>query len=521
MGGKLQAAALLIVMTSFVACGGGGHSTSNAVPALPNNPSTLSVIPQVTSAGGVASLTLTAALDSSGRPAFFWQGSEIAPTIYVNPGDQIHLHYQNNLPYTCGLGLVSDTNLHFHGLTTSPQQPGDEVIATNAAPGSSYDYVVTIDPGQPPGLYWYHPHPHGLTNWEIGNGMAGAIVVQGIADEIPSLAGLRERVIVLRDLPYDPSVAAAETASAFQRRARISAFRSAQDEDGGSSGGGDPCSAETDKKPTINGVPTATIGIQPGERQLWRVLNASGVRHFDLTIPGQQLQLVAQDGVPIGDYSGAPSSLTVNDVVIPPAGRAEFVVTGPTAPVPLISNCYNSGPIGDPNPQVVLGELVNDDGISPTARVVKATGRVHPTAYRIPPPPPSQHRYVHFQEDSSGNFYINGLSYNPSGPSMYTVQTGTTEEWTVENDTDEVHAFHTHQVHFVVEAVNGVQNSTPHWLDTFDLPPQAHTPQGAAQPSTVKLLVDFRDSVIRGTFLFHCHITDHEDGGMMAKITAQ
>lgn len=517
----MRAAALVITMVSIAACGGGGHASSSAVPVSASNPSTLQVYPSVVSSGGVASLTLTAALDSSGRPAFYWQGSEVAPTIYVNPGDQIHLHYVNNLPYTCGLGLVSDTNLHFHGLTTSPQQPGDEVIATNAAPGSSYDYVVTIDPDQPPGLYWYHPHPHGLSNWEIDNGMAGALVVQGIASEIPSLAGLRERVIVLRDPPNDPSVAAAETASAFRRRARIAAFRSAQDEDGGGSGGGAPCQAETDATPTINGVPTATIGIEPGERQLWRVLNASGHRHFDLAIPGQQLQLVAQDGVPIGDYAGAPTSLTVNDVVIPPAGRAEFVVTGPDAPAPLISNCYNSGPIGDPDPQVVLGELVNDNGISSTAHVASTARRVQPMRYRVAPPPAAQHRYVHFQEDSSGNFYINGLSYSPSAPSMYTVQTGTTEEWTVENDTDEVHAFHTHQVHFIVEAVNGVQNPTPHWMDTFDLPPQSHAPQGAATPSTVTLLVDFRDSVIRGTFLFHCHITDHEDAGMMAKITAQ
>ncbi|MGH7716952.1 MAG: multicopper oxidase domain-containing protein, partial [Vulcanimicrobiaceae bacterium] len=182
-----------------------GPSTLNA-PVLPR-------IPEVRSQGGVAALTLRAALDSKGRPAFFWHGREIAPTIRVRPGDVIRVHYINALPEFCGLGMVSDSNLHFHGLTTSPQPPGDDVITTMVAPSRTFDYVVRVGRDQPPGLYWYHPHPHGLSNWELGNGMAGAIVVEGIADEDPSLAGLRERVIVLRDMPHDPSLGSAESIS--------------------------------------------------------------------------------------------------------------------------------------------------------------------------------------------------------------------------------------------------------------------------------------------------------------------
>lgn len=519
---------LVAALVLLAACGSGGSSAPGGVPSagLPNGASTLPVIPEVTSANGVAALTLTAALDSAGRPAFFWNGSEAAPTIRVHPGDQIQLRYQNNLPETCGLGLESDTNLHFHGLTTSPTQPGDEVITTNAAPGASFNYVVSIDSDQPPGLYWYHPHPHGLTNWELGNGMAGAIVVEGIADEIPSLAGMRERVIVLRDPPNDPSVGASEQAPQFakvQRLSRLSTLAATRTVSGATSSPSCPEAPETDNTPTINGVRTATIGIQPGERQLWRILNGSGNRHFDIAVPGAQMQLVAQDGVPLADYAGGMTTQTISDIVIPPAGRAEIIVTGPSQPEPLVSNCYDAGPAGDPNPQIVLGQLVNDGGVTQTARVRKPLGLRMKQAYRVAPPPPSAQRTVHFQEDPSGTqFFINGLQYDPSGPAAYTVTTGTTEEWTIENDTDEVHAFHTHQVHFVVEAVNGVPNAAPHWLDTVDIPPQAHGSQGfAVTPSTVKILVDFRDPVIRGTFLFHCHLTEHEDAGMMAKVVAQ
>ncbi len=505
----------------LAACGGGGVSSSNnsvaAVPPLPTSASSLPIISEVASSNGVASLSLTAALDPAGRPAFFWQGNEVAPTIRLHPGDEIHLHYQNNLPQTCGLGLVSDTNLHFHGLTTAPTQPGDEVIATNAAPGSSFDYVVKINPDQPPGLYWYHAHPHGLTNWEVGNGMAGAIVVEGIADEIPSLAGLRERVIVLRDPPNDPSVAASETAPALAKARRVASLAATRSLTDSSSS----CPAETNATPSINSVRTATIGIQPGERQLWRIVNASGRRHFDLTIPGTQMQLVAQDGVPLLDYAGAQASQIVNDIVIPPAGRAELVVTGPAQPQPLVSNCYNAGAAGDPNPQIVLGQLVNDGGATQTAHVAKPLGLRMKLAYRVAPPPPAARRLIHFQEDSTGTqFFINNAAYDPSGAPAYTVQAGTTEEWTIENDTDEVHAFHIHQAHFIVESTNGFPNPTPHWLDTVDVPPQGHV-NGQSFPASVTLLIDFRDPVIRGTFLFHCHLTEHEDGGMMAKIAAQ
>ena len=513
------------VMFALVSCGGGGggsHPATSSTSAAPSNAATLPTIPEVDGQNGVASLTLTAQYDSNSRPSFFWNGSEVAPTIRVNPGDTIQLTYINNLPEFCGVGIVSNSNLHFHGLTTSPNQPGDEVILTNAAPGSSFTYTVKIDTDQPPGMYWYHPHPHGLTNWEIGNGMGGAIIIQGIADEIPSLAGLRERVIVLRDVFFDPSVSEALGDDVQRRQARILAYRHTLDDDGGGAGSTSLCQPEGDKAPTINGLPVAQIGIQPGEHQLWRVLNASGVRHFDLYIPGVQLQLVAQDGVPLQDYAGPgnSSSQMVNDIVIPPAGRAEFVVTGPSAPTPLISKCYDAGPIGDPNPQVMLGQLYNDYGATSTVHVAKPMGLRMRQAYRVAPPPPSAFRTVHLQEDSTA-FYINGAAYSPTAAPMYTVHIGTTEQWTIENDTDEVHAFHTHQVHFVVLSSNGIANPTPRWLDTVDVSAQTHGGSGAAIPTTVTLLVDFRDAVIAGTFLFHCHITDHEDGGMMAKLLAQ
>jgi FtsP/CotA-like multicopper oxidase with cupredoxin domain len=274
----------------------------------------------------------------------------------------------------------------------------------------------------------------------------------------------------------------------------------------------------------INGATMASVGIKPGETELFRVLNASGHRHFDLAVDGKQLQLVAQDGVPINTYPGAPTSIAVNDLVIPPAGRVEFLVTGSSAPAALISKCVQTGPAGDTSPQIALGVLTDDTNWPNAATATTLAKRVLKLAsvrfsqyYHSTMPAPAAQRLIHFSEDDNG-FYINGAQYDPTGPPMITAHSGTTEEWTLENDSQEIHDFHIHQTHFIVESVNGVAQPNPHWIDTVIIPPVGIGVAGQIIPSQVKVLIDFRDPTIKGTFLFHCHILDHEDGGMMAKI---
>ena len=526
----LRLSLTLGAMLALFACGGGGGTAGQATllpPVAPaaGMPPVLPVIPEVVSSNGVAELTLQAKFDGTGRPAFFYNGQEIAPTIRVNPGDTIKLHFQNSLPEFCAVGVVSNSNLHFHGLTSSPNAPADDVITTNAQPGAAVDYVVPINTDQPPGMYWYHPHPHGLSSWEVGNGMAGIIIVEGIANEVPATAGLRERDIVLQDVPNDASLASGES-SLFRRISgsrRATGVRGVLDEDSG----GNSCGPETDATPMINGVTRASIGIKPGETELFRVLNASGHRHFDLYLGGLTMTIVAEDGVPIDTYPGAPQTITATDVVIPPAGRVEFLVTSLGGQVPITSNCYHSGPAGDANPQVSLGILADDTNWPPAAQaqftdhVRRITSLQHSQFYRVPLPAPAAQRLVHFQEDDNG-FYINGQQYSPTAAPQIVASSGTVEEWTLENDTQEVHSFHIHQVHFVVESINGAPPpAAPHWVDTIDIQPEGVGVSGQLTPSLTKVLVDFRDPIVRGTFVYHCHILDHEDGGMMAKITVQ
>jgi FtsP/CotA-like multicopper oxidase with cupredoxin domain len=114
---------------------------------------------------------------------------------------------------------------------------------------------------------------------------------------------------------------------------------------------------------------------------------------------------------------------------------------------------------------------------------------------------------VTFTEDEHG-FYINGQKFEMDSPSMLTVDVGSLQHWRVVNATKEVHPFHIHQVHFLTYRVGKDSVKDPVWLDTVNVP----------YGSSVDLVMDFTDPIIRGVSLFHCHLLKHEDKGMMAKI---
>jgi FtsP/CotA-like multicopper oxidase with cupredoxin domain len=487
----------------------------------------------VASVDGVNHFSLTAIESDESIPVFDYKGGYVAPTIEVNPGDQLQVQFENGLaPRSAKMarGRFNETNLHFHGLTVSPEPPGDDSLDM-LRPRFSTEYIVDISPHQPPGLYWYHPHPHGESAWQVGNGMSGALIVGGIQNDVPAVAGLRERLLIVRQAvsenENDERAAAGRKFCGLKRM--TPAQRAAFLKRAGVASPLPKQSAELEETAlTINGLAAGSvqIGIARGERQLLRVLNATGSRNLDLSIGNQDLELVAQDGVPLADFPGGPQARKVRHIVIPPAGRAEFVVTGTGVPAVLRTSAYDTGPQGDKNPQANLATLVDDGGAKPRDRRLPQRDAHAPKApdvdyYRLALPAPSVERIVRLQEKADGtDFRINGASYDPSDKPMFVAKAGTIERWTLLNTTDEIHDFHVHQVHFVVESIDGVQvpAAERHWSDEVNVPYQHHHAAGASTPGTAVILVDLRDPVIRGTFLFHCHILDHEDGGMMAKM---
>jgi FtsP/CotA-like multicopper oxidase with cupredoxin domain len=134
----------------------------------------------------------------------------------------------------------------------------------------------------------------------------------------------------------------------------------------------------------------------------------------------------------------------------------------------------------------------------------------------ISPAEPAVRRTVTLTENATG-FFIDGRAFSMEASPAIVARSGTLEEWTIRNDTDEVHDFHIHQVHFLVESLDGARVKPRTWRDTVLVPAQ-HNAGGRRISGTARILVDFRNPAIRGTFVFHCHMLDHEDGGMMATI---
>ena len=130
------------------------------------------------------------------------------------PGDVLSITYVNDLPAksteTCAVNPCMDmTNLHFHGLSVSPEAPQDDVLTMLAKPGEVLHYSVEIPRDHPPGLFWYHTHPHGESHRQALDGMSGAIVIEGMERYAPEVGRLRERVIVVRgrSIEHDPNAA--------------------------------------------------------------------------------------------------------------------------------------------------------------------------------------------------------------------------------------------------------------------------------------------------------------------------
>jgi suppressor of ftsI len=435
--------------------------------------------------------------------------------VRVRPGDTLEIALHNGL--TVARYTANAVNLHFHGLEVSPAQPGDDVLMTLAKPGETLHYVVRVPSTQQPGLYWYHSHSHGETYWQITSGLSGGLIVDGPQRGDGGTAAVRGRTLIVRDVQDTPDIMAipwyARKMTLARARGAAPSFTAHIDPDDNTASS-DPCLPEVGLHLTVNGGTAPVIPIATGERQLLRVVNAAAGRVLDLEVDNGDIGIVALDGYALSAYAGSPAIAWVRHVVIPPAGRAAFVVTGQAGPATLRSRCYDSGTAGDRDPEAVLATLQPGDE-APGAADTEAVDATTPAARTAGAPPGAAvaHHTIRLSEDAQG-FYVNGRAFRMDAPPAIVARSGTLEEWTILNETDEIHAFHVHQVHFVVESIDGEPVSPRAWRDTVLVPVR----RGAARPGSVKVLVDFRSPIVRGTFVFHCHMLDHEDGGMMAKI---
>jgi FtsP/CotA-like multicopper oxidase with cupredoxin domain len=371
-----------------------------------------------------------------------------------------------------------------------------------------------------------------LAERDLLGGATGALIVDGIENVQPAVAGLRERLLVIRDqpqvqgLPEGPGNCGVDVP--FQD---ISVNYVPVDSN-----------ATFNAQNKLKGITftPAVLAMEPGETQFWRVVNSSADTILDLQVlydgEPQTLQIVGIDAVPVNSQEGTqPGQLIpVQRFRLPVASRVEFLIRAPGPNVKvarLVTNNINTGPQGDCDPtrpifDIRLGSDIegSDDHLGPSTGFSTAHqrfGNIDNTAI-------STTRTFQFSEVQPTQFFITELGKTPVvfdnnlPPAVVTTQ-GSVEKWIIQNIAQENHEFHMHQIHFKVlsqdnfeanggepaPAINGQfldMVEVPFWVGTKNVP----IPQ-------VQLLMDFRGMDI-GTFVYHCHILSHEDLGMMATI---
>jgi FtsP/CotA-like multicopper oxidase with cupredoxin domain len=513
--------------------------------------------------------------DAQGRTRYCYldmDGNQ-APTLRVNPGDWLILSLKNEAGLTplskvqtkqaahsmhSTKGLPNDaerarpsngcaggpmqpasTNLHFHGLTVPSVCHQDDVLHTLIQPGDEpFEYRFQIPQDEPPGLYWYHPHVHGSTKAQVLGGASGALIVEGIERAQPDLAGLPERVLVIRDQPLlNPSASPSTDASAALPPVVLD-----RDGDVMNTGTGTGKPAED---LSLNFIPVpypdyppAVITVKPGERQLWRVLNASAITYLNLQVlfngVAQAVGVVALDGVPISE-NGLPGNRMIwqNHLGVSPGGRTEFVLKAPPADTQasLVTRSVNTGSGGENDPTRPIATIVaRSDAPEPRSKLSESPVPLPParTAW-IGKVTPVRTRKLYFSEtlqdpqdpNSPTTFYltVDGQAPKPFDPSSgipdIVTHQGDVEDWIIENRSVELHAFHIHQVHFMLLEWFGLPVNEPFLRDTVNVP--FWDGKNAVYPR-IKLRMDFRDPNAIGLFPYHCHLLEHEDAGMMGLI---
>jgi FtsP/CotA-like multicopper oxidase with cupredoxin domain len=484
------------------------------------------------------------------------------PTLHVNPGDTLKITVTNNTPpqqfgetFTapnCGDHTVQFTppangiasvgasvNIHYHGTNVTPQCGGDNVTRTliNPGPEHTFQYSFTFPTDEPPGLYWYHPHVHGLAERDLLGGATGALVVDGIQNVQPAVRGLRQRIMVIRDQPQVQGAAEGPGNCGvdvpFQD---ISVNYVPIDSH-----------ATFDSQGTLTGITftPAVFSMMTGETQFWRVTNSTADTILDLQvlydgIP-QTLQIVGIDAVPVNSQDGTQPGMLipVTRYRLPVAGRVEFIVKGPASTVKLaqlVTNNINTGPQGDCDPARPIFNIVtrntntfasaSDDYVGTYTGLTMSDQRFGGLRSQ----PVSARRTFQFSEIQPTQFFITQVSagqqptlFDSNNPPAVVTTQGSVEKWIIQNVAGENHEFHQHQVHFLVQSqdnfeVNGSTQApaiTGQFADMIEVPFWSGN-KNVPFPQ-VQLLMDFRGMDI-GDFVYHCHILSHEDLGMMAII---
>jgi suppressor of ftsI len=439
------------------------------------------------------------------------------PTLLARRGGTVNITLHNELQVYDGIESAEDckykdtkdqvTNFHFHGLRVTPETrkiDGVTVVGDNVLidllPNRKTRIEFEIPRDHEQGTFWYHAHRHGCTDDQVSRGLAGLLFIGDSRTALPQrFHRIQTRDLMLQDLQV------------------------VKGDDGGYAI--DPGHFWHD--PTnrlVNGLAQPNMTIAPGETQLWRIANASAGVWFNLALLNAPKEapdgdpndpagftVVAEDGNTLED------SREVSSYVLGPGDRVDVLVTGSmhgekrtlatlqyvqgeatTFPQEMLATLSPT----DDEPQTPLGEPGRLKRLPPLA---KERGPNREFTFFLGKPGLAS-------RPDKPAFTINGQTFSHDSPAQATPTVGTTERWTVKNASDQAHPFHIHQGDFRVRSVNGKPVDTGGQQDTVELPMR----QADGSPGEIVFDMSF---LVEGDFVFHCHILDHEDLGMMARVS--
>ncbi|MEO1300449.1 MAG: multicopper oxidase family protein, partial [Cyanobacteria bacterium J06636_16] len=409
-----------------------------------------------------------------------YNGQVPGPCLEAKAGDTVRILFENQ--------LEQPTNLHFHGLHIPPTGNADNVFLVVPS-GETQSYEFTIPEQHPGGLFWYHPHHHGLVAEQVFGGLVGPLIVRGEVDAIPEIQAAQEAILILQDFDLNRRGQRREPMPLLRRLGREGTLI------------------------TINGGSTPGLTIPRSGLLRLRLLNASPSRIYRLRLEDHPWHLIGLDGGTLPE----PIELE-EDLILAPGERADIVVAGNHEPesYALLSLPYDRGTTD------MMDEMGHHQGIASAENASTTLARLNygesTTAVPLPqtllptmaiPEPIRQREFVLDHGIYREQFFlINGRGFDHDRIDT-TVQLGTVEDWRIINKAGMDHPFHIHTNAFQVLNRNGQPFPFQVWQDVVNV--KAY--------ESVDLRIAFTD--FPGKSVYHCHILDHEDQGMMGILEIQ
>ena len=398
-------------------------------------------------------------------PVWAYNGTVPGPLIDAHVGERLVVHFTNSLP--------ESTTIHWHGVRLPAAMDGTLRMQDPVLPGGSFEYEFEL---KDPGLFWFHPHIR--SDEQVEKGLYGVIRVRGYSE--PEVD--QESIWVLDDVNVLPD-------------GSLSMYLDDNSKMLGRQG----------NTLLINGEPNARLTWRSGTLQRVRIVNVANGRFFNLSLPGYRWRVIGTDGGLL------PEAFETERLLLSPGERYDILVIPnekPGTELALMNDSYERGhDTGQEDPMRLATVAITDE--EPLA------GRSFPDTkaeLEILEDGPTDHvlELDELLDDGNLLFTVNGATF-PHVP-LIKAAVGDLLRFEVKNASEMDHPFHMHGTFFqVLSGGGGVHATAPEMLankDTVIVP----------QMSTMRFAALFDEP---GGWMYHCHILEHAEGGMMGEIDVE